>query len=144
MDVIREILQRLEQGIGYCEVLFPAPAGDAERVRAHARAFAVSEKAFAPRSYWWERLRESRRFTHASLPAVYRGGRYVGPGDVAIGDLRVPAGSVIDTVDGRPVDDYVASLHDRLWLRWDAHRLQAYSHHSPSSSRATRLVMRGG
>lgn len=130
VKVIGEMVQHLEHGTAHCDILAPSQMSEWEMTQ-QAVIYNVSKKSFQLRKYWWELLEKNTAYSHADLYTEYRSGNYVVTDTVEINNTLILPGSVIKEIDDLPIDDYVKTLFNKIWLRFDAENQKVYCHHSP-------------
>jgi hypothetical protein len=88
--------------------------------------FDIPKTAQVRADYWAGLAAQLPWYAHSDLQVEYRAGRYVLREDGSVGKMQLPAGTTIQQVDGRPVDDYVRSLQHRQPLRLDPATAKVY------------------
>jgi len=131
INIIAEMLQRLEQGTAHCDIIAPGKKLTEYELWSDCLVYNVSKKGFYLKKYWWDLLDlKSKRF-HSNLQTIYEDGKYVVNSPYETDDIIILEGSIIESINGIPVDKYIKSLQNILWLRFDIHKQKLYSHHSP-------------
>lgn len=130
VKIIGEMVQHLEHGTAHCDILMPSPLSEWDMTQ-QAVIYKVSKKAFLLRKYWWELLEKNSSYSHSDMHTQYRNGNYVVSDTFKIENKTILPGSIIKKVDNSPVDDYVKTLYNKIWLRFDAENQKVYCHHSP-------------
>lgn len=130
VKVIGEMVQHLEHGTAHCDILAPSKSTEWEKMQ-QALIYNVSKKGLQLRRYWWRLLEKNSTYAHAGLATEYRDGNYVVTDTFEINRQRILPGSVIKKIDDIPVDAYVKTLFNKIWLRFDGKRKKVYCHHSP-------------
>jgi hypothetical protein len=129
--LVREYMQRLEQGTGHSDILHPLDLGAIGAI-GFSVGHALDKRHLGRQRYWWDLawsdLGDAERYAHSDLTVFYRNGRYVVQDDGSSHGTTIPAGSILRTIDGVAVDEYVRQLQDQIWLRFDAHLHKPYSH----------------
>lgn len=129
--IIAEMVQRLEQGTAHCDIMAPGGMNSKNDIISDCIVYNVNKKGYYLRGYWWDELNPGSKWTHARINTVYRNGYYTVTDTTRDKDLLIPAGSIVEMVNDKPVDEYVKSLQHKVWLRFDTHLEKVYSHFSP-------------
>ncbi len=130
VKVIGEMVQHLEHGTAHCDIIGPSPLNEWEMMQ-QSVIYGVSKKGFYLRKYWWKLLEKHLAYSHANLQTKYSNGKYVVTDTFKSGKKLILPGSIITKVDGVPIDNYIKTLFNKIWLRFDAGNQKVYCHHSP-------------
>lgn len=122
--IFREYLQELQQ-TGHAYVVSPDVAAAMDNPTSRF-FFKLQDKSFERAGYWWRFEKKWSVPAHATLDVYYQNGRYVVLTDYATVEAEIPAGSIVQAVNGVPVDQYVLSLQNRMWLAFDARLRKVY------------------
>jgi len=131
ISIIAEMVQRLEQGTAHCDIIAPGGMNNRKDIITDCIVYNVNKKGYYLREYWWNELDPGSKWTHARINTVYSKGNYRVTDTVRDRHLLIPAGSIVEMVNDKPVDEYVKSLQDKVWLRYDTHLEKVYSNFSP-------------
>ncbi len=129
--LVGEMVQRLEQGTAHCDIMAAEGSTNKLDIITKSLCYNVSKKGYYLLDYWWKELDPDRRWAYTDLPLAYRDGYYILTGDYSKGNTEMPEGTTLEKVNGLAVDEYVKSLQDKVWLRFDTHLMKVYSHFSP-------------
>ncbi len=129
--LVGEMVQRLEQGTAHCDIMAAGGSTNKLDIITKSLCYNVSKKGYYLLDYWWKELDPDRKWAYTDLPLAYRNGYYVLTGNYRKGNMEMPEGTTIEKINGLAVDEYVKSLQDKIWLRFDTHIMKVYSHFSP-------------
>jgi len=127
--LVAEIIQRMEQGTGHSDIMegrdLP-PDFDTTKACLYSN---ITKTSIALSKYWWNLLNLRSKYTNSDLDVHYTNGDYVIAGDCIIDGKSIQKGTRIVQIDGQRSDDYVKSLQNKLWLRFDPQLKKTYSFH---------------
>ncbi|HSV85046.1 MAG TPA: S41 family peptidase [Levilinea sp.] len=79
----------------------------------------IPRDAFYKMPQWGQVISRLAWNAHADLQVTYRDGQYVLGADKRLGDITIPNGAVVETVDSLPADEFVLAQQYRAHLRYD-------------------------
>ena len=79
----------------------------------------IPRDAFGKMPQWAVAVGRLPWYAHAALDIPYQDGQYVLAADAVVDKTRIPAGSVVETVDGLSADDFVLQQQYHAHLRYD-------------------------
>lgn len=112
-DLVMQMLVHLGQG-GHA-----FPAYDVQYNPVTSLVGDIPRGAFAKMPYWSGVISRLPWNAHASLEIVYRGGLYLLERDAVVDGDALPAGSVVESVDGASADAFALQQQYRAHLRYD-------------------------
>lgn len=86
----------------------------------------IPRDAFYKMPQWGQLISRLAWNAHADLDVIYRAGQYVLDTEKRLGDTRLPAGAIVETVDGLPADEFVLAQQYRAHLRFDPQSKKFY------------------
>ncbi|NSW52621.1 MAG: hypothetical protein HPY85_08975 [Anaerolineae bacterium] len=113
IDLVLQFLTHVGQG-GHA-----FPAYDANFNPITSLVSDVPRDSFSRTAQWSSIIGSLSWYAHANLPLIYRDGKYLVEVDSQVGDIHLPAGSAVETVDGLPVEEFVLRQQYRTHLRYD-------------------------
>ena len=87
----------------------------------------IPKDVYLKSNYWKNELSKLNLYYHSDINIIYINGTYVVKTDYTLGDVIIPANSVLTTVNAQPVDEYVKTLQDITPLRFDEENNKVYS-----------------
>ncbi|MFT4144708.1 MAG: S41 family peptidase [Mobilitalea sp.] len=87
----------------------------------------IPKDAYLKSNYWKDELAKLNLYYHSDIDITYVNGSYVVKTAYTIGDITLPANSVLTTVNNQPVEEYVKSLQNITPLRFDEENNKVYS-----------------
>jgi C-terminal processing protease CtpA/Prc len=129
IDLIAEIVQRLEQGSGHNDIAEAQelPPGTDTIMLCFENNLSID--AIRLNKYWWDLLNINKKYSNSDIKVYYKQGDYVVINDAVIGENTINKGAKITKIDGLPIDDYLKKLQKAIWLRFDSESQKAYSFH---------------
>jgi hypothetical protein len=89
----------------------------------------TDKEAINRASYWNNLLNKSTKFVHCNLDIKYLDGNYTLINDYWINKNKViPKNSVIKKVNNIDVDEYIKTLQNKTYLKYDPIKNKAYNH----------------
>lgn len=82
----------------------------------------IPRDAFYKMPQWGQLTSRLAWNAHANLDLTYRDGQYILDQEARLGDLTLPAGAIVETVDRLPADEFVLAQQYRAHLRYDPQR----------------------
>lgn len=79
----------------------------------------IPRDAFGKMPQWGQIISRLAWNAHANLDAPYRAGKYILEQETRLGDAILPAGAMVETIDGLPADEFVLAQQYRAHLRYD-------------------------
>lgn len=122
--VFREYLQELQQ-TGHAYMVSPVVAAAMDDPMSKF-IYKLQDKPFARVNYWWRFEQNLNDPVHALMNVYYQDGRYIVLTEHAADEAKIPAGSIVQEVNGMAVDQYVLSLQNKAWLAFDAKLMKVY------------------
>ncbi len=101
---------------GHAQIIYDEPYNPALATFYH-----IEKRVYRYRDYWRKQAAGLSLYAHSSSEVQYESGYYVLKREYSpVSGIVFPAGSVITSVNGLPVDEYVKSLQARFHLQMDA------------------------
>ncbi len=87
----------------------------------------IPKDAYLKMNYWKNELSKLNIYYHSDIDITYVNGSYIVSTTYTLGDVTIPANSILTTVNNQPVDEYVKTLQDITPLRFDEDNNKVYS-----------------
>ncbi|MCX7711553.1 MAG: S41 family peptidase [Clostridia bacterium] len=81
--------------------------------------YGIKKEMFNRVDYWRTIDTATQNYAYSPLKVAYKDGKYLLIEDFTAAGRGIPAGSMIVKINGLEVDDYVMSLQNKAWLRFD-------------------------
>lgn len=117
-DLILQYSVHLQQ-VGHGSLAFGQSFGVGDSLIAN-----IPKEAYYLMPQWQPVIASLPWYAHSPAQIGYRDGHYVLLTDLHLSGDVLPAGTRIETVGGKPVQEFVLELQGRDFLRWDAARSQ--------------------
>ncbi len=119
INLIGELIQILEQGNPHAEIMegqkIPADL-DTALVCLKSN---ITPQAIELNNYWWDVLDYFSKDSYSELKVGYKDGQYIVLKDFQGGDVTIKKGSRISKINNLTSLEYLKSIQNKMWLRFD-------------------------